>query len=364
MSRCTSSCQTMAVSVSRCLMQSYALRWQFGSMESPGGSGASRAAADVLAAMLNAGVYPIVPEISSVGAADIQTMAAIAEVAVGQGRAAYQGELLPGAEALRRAGITPLVLSGKDGLALISANGVSVGHAALVVARSERTAEAADIAAALSMEATVANPSIIHPAVGRAKPIPGQVAVAEHIHQLLTGSRLMQPGVALSVQDALSFRVVPQVHGALREYISAARNAVTVELNAADDNPLASVPDQTLISNGNFHPIVLAIATDALRIALVHVGQLSERRMAHLWDAYFRQMARPPTAAYGLRLRYPAAALFPELEAALRTRNPGHTAAGPRRRRSQYRCAAERTEDRRGAGTARGPARDRADARA
>ena len=279
-----------------------------------GGSGASRAAADVLAAMLNAGVYPIVPEISSVGAADFQTMAAIAEVAVGQGRAAYQGELLPGAEALRRAGITPLVLSGKDGLALISANGVSVGHAALVVARSERTAEAADIAAALSMEATVANPSIIHPAVGRAKPIPGQVAVADHIRQLLTGSRLMQPGVALSVQDALSFRVVPQVHGALREYISAARNAVTVELNAADDNPLASVPDQTLISNGNFHPIVLAIATDALRIALVHVGQLSERRMAHLWDAYFRQMARPPTAAYGLRLRYPAAALFPELK--------------------------------------------------
>ena len=82
------------------------------------------------------------------------------------------------------------------------------------------------------------------------------------------------------MQDALSFRVVPQVHGALREYVAAVRNAVTIELNSADDNPLVSVPDQSMISNGNFHPMVLAIACDALRIALAQVGQLSERRMA------------------------------------------------------------------------------------
>ena len=132
-----------------------------------GGSGASPAVADMLAAMLNAGVHPVVPEISSVGAADIGPMAGMAQVAVGLGRAEYQGELLSGGEALGRAGITPLVLSGKDGLALISANGVSVGHAALVIARAERVADAADVAAALSMEATAANPSILHPAVGR-----------------------------------------------------------------------------------------------------------------------------------------------------------------------------------------------------
>ena len=136
------------------------------------------------------------------------------------------------------------MLSGKDGLALISANGVSIGHAALVVARAERVADAADIAAALSMEATAANPSILHPAVARAKPIPGQAAAADHLRSLLEGSELLQPGAARSVQDALSFRVVPQVHGALREYVTAARAAVTAELNAAEDNPLASVPDQ------------------------------------------------------------------------------------------------------------------------
>jgi histidine ammonia-lyase len=205
------------------------------------------------------------------------------------------------------------MLSGKDGLALISANGVSIGHAALVVARAERAADAADVAAALSMEATAANPSIIHPSVARAKPIPGQAAAADHLRELLEGSGLMEPNASHSVQDALSFRVVPQVHGALREYVAAARNAVTIELNASDDNPLASVPDQTMISNGNFHPMALAIACDALRIAVAQVGQLSERRMAHLWDAFFRQLTGPPAAIYGLRLRYPAAALFAEL---------------------------------------------------
>src|SRR6266542_887770 len=214
-----------------------------------GGSGAGVAVAEILAAMLNAGVHPVVPETASVGAGDLPQMAGLAQ--------------------------------------------------------------AADVAAALSMEATGANTSVLDPAVGRAKPIPGQVAAADHLRVLLAGSPLLGPGGARSVQDALSFRVVPQVHGALREYIEAARSAVTTELNAAADNPLVSVPGQALISNGNFHPIVLAIACDALRIALAQVGQLSERRMSHLWDAFFRQLTSglPPTVAYGLQLRYPAAAL-------------------------------------------------------
>jgi histidine ammonia-lyase len=281
-----------------------------------GGSGASVAAAEMLAAMLNAGVHPVVPETASVGAADIGQMAGMAQVAIGMGRAEYRGEVVPGGEALRRAGITPLVLGGKDGLALISANGVSVGQAALVAARAAAVAEAADVAAALSMEATGANVSILQPAVGRAKPIPGQIAAADHLRALLAGSPLLEPGGARSVQDALSFRVVPQVHGALREYVTAARSAVTAELNAAADNPLVSVPDQDLISNGNFQPVVLAIAHDALRIALAQAGQLSERRMSHLWDAFFRQTAGgpPPAVPYGLQLRYPAAARFGELK--------------------------------------------------
>ena len=280
-----------------------------------GGSGASVAAAETLAAMLNAGVHPLVPETASIGAADIGQMAGMAQVAVGMGRAEYRGDMLDGGEALRRAGIAPLVLSGKDGLALMSANGVSVGQGALVAVRAARAAEAADIAAGLSMEATAANVSVLHPAVGRAKAIPGQIAAADHIRDLLDGSPLLDPASARSVQDALSFRVVPQVHGALREYVSAATSAVTTEVNAAGDNPLAAVPEGVLISNGNFHPMVMAIAFDALRIALAHVGQLSDRRMTHLWDAFFRQQTSgpPPWPAYGLQVRYPAAARYTEL---------------------------------------------------
>jgi histidine ammonia-lyase len=287
-----------------------------------GRSGASLAAAEVLTAMLNAGVHPIVPEISSVGAADLGPMAGMAQVTIGEGRAEYHGDLLSGGEALGRAGITPLTLSGKDGLALISANGVSIGHAALVVARAEQAAAAADLAAALSMEATAANPSIIHPSVARAKPIPGQAAAADHLRGLLAGSALLQPNASHSVQDALSFRVIPQVHGALREYIAAARNAVTVELNASDDNPLASAADQAMISNGNFHPMVLAISCDALRIAVAQVGQLSERRLSHLWDA--RRVVRAPAAVSGRGVDR-------RTQAVGRPGHPRHPAAGPRR---------------------------------
>ncbi len=281
-----------------------------------GGSGAAPAVADILAAMLNSGVHPVVPRTGSVGAGDLGQMAFLAQVAIGQGRAEYAGEVLPGGEALRRAGIAPLALGGKDGLALISANGISVGHAALVAARADRAAQAIDVAAALSMEATRSNVSVLHPADGQAKPIPGQIAAADHLRELLAGSPLLDPGAARSVQDALSFRVVPQVHGALREFVTAARSAATAELNAAADNPLVSLPDQALISNGNFHPMVLAISFDALRVALAHAGQLSERRMAHLWAATFQRMAGgpPPGPLYGLALRYPAAALYTELK--------------------------------------------------
>jgi histidine ammonia-lyase len=295
-----------------------------------GGSGASPAAAETLAAMLNAGVHPLVPRTSSVGAGDLGPMAGMAQVAIGEGRAEYAGEELSGAEALRRAGIRPLVLESKDGLALISANGVSIGAAALLVARAARTAAAADRSAALSMEATGANPSITVPIVAAAKPFPGQIAAAEHLREELAGSALLKPGAAGSVQDPLSFRVAPQVHGALREYVAFARRAVEIELNSASDNPLVSVETQTLVSNGNFHPIVMAIAFDALRVAIAHVGQLSERRMSHLWDAFMARVAAapappsavsapPPSAAsgppalFGLSLRYPAAAAYAEL---------------------------------------------------
>jgi histidine ammonia-lyase len=123
------------------------------------------------------------------------------------------------------------------------------------------------------------------------------------------------------VQDPLSFRVIPQVHGAFRDTISAARHTVEVELNGRGDNPLVSIEDGTMVHNGNFHPLVMAIAFDQMRIAMTHVGQISERRMSHLWDLFFERLAgggMPPPGGtppemIGLQLRYPAAATLSEL---------------------------------------------------
>lgn len=286
-----------------------------------GGSGASPGAVDALVGMLNAGVHPVVPGIGSVGAGDLAPMACIAQVSIGAGWAEYDGEELPGAEALRRASLAPLHLQGRDGLALVAANGVSLGHAALLAERTARVAEAADVAAAVSLETVRGNPSIMRAAVAHAKPYPGQHAAAEHLRELLDGSFLNQPDGPRSVQDPISFRVIPQVHGALRDHLDATVRSVEAELNAMGDNPLVDVDSGQLISNGNFHPIMPALALDALRLALVHVGQLSERRLNHLWAAAMKQgtgdkeTTRVPglDEAPGVQLRYAASAAFTAL---------------------------------------------------
>lgn len=286
-----------------------------------GGAGASPGAAETLAAMLNAGVHPVVPETGSVGAGDLAQMACMALVAIGRGRAEVGGEVVDGAEALRRAGIAPLRLGAKDGLTLMSANGISIGHGALVVDRLAATARAADVVLALSLEAIRGNPSFTAAVVGEAKPFPGQIEACGNMRAALAGSALHEPGAPRSVQDPLSFRVAPQVHGALHEAIAWARRAVEIELNALSDNPLVCVEHGTMVSNGNFQPVVLALAFDALRVAIAHTGQLSERRMGQLWDTFFATVANlaagPPTAGgrelYGLMLRYPAAAVYTDL---------------------------------------------------
>jgi histidine ammonia-lyase len=285
-----------------------------------GGSGASPAIAETYLGLLNAGVHPVVPLVGSIGASDLMHMAAIALVAMGEGEAELRGERLSGAEALRRAGIAPLRLGPKDGLTVISANGVSIGHAALVVDRAGRLADAADLVVAVSLEAARGNPSIVEPAVAAAKPVAGQSVAAARIRAYLAGSRLSVAGGAESVQDPLSFRVAPQVHGAFREVLGFAASAVETELAAMDDNPLVSIAEDRIISNGNFHPMLLALAVDAIRPALAHLGQLSDRRTGQLWDRLaadtgaftaeaFEQMAR-----YGSPLlRYSGAGRAAEL---------------------------------------------------
>jgi histidine ammonia-lyase len=288
-----------------------------------GGAGATLGVAETLVAMLNRGVHPVVPVVGSVGASDLMHLAAIALVATGLGgRAEVDGELLPGPDAMRRAGLAPARLEPKDGLAIVSANAVSVGHGALVAARASVDISVADLTVAASMEAIRGNPSIVDPLVGRAKGIAGQIESADRIRRYLAGSDRCTPGAPASVQDPLSFRVAPQVHGACREVVRFFGDAVEQELAACDDNPLVSRADRRLISNGNFHPMVLALAADAVRPALAHVGQLSDRRMGHLWAAAWQDPGlmepdgmREVAEAGGALLRYAAAARYTELRA-------------------------------------------------
>jgi histidine ammonia-lyase len=263
--------------------------------------------------MLNAGVHPVVPGFGSVGAGDLGQMAAIALVAVGEGRAEFNGELLTGAEALEQAGIPPLELEPKDALTLMSHNGISIGHGATVVARAKRALEAADIAAAVSLEAMSGNTSVFDPIVSAVKGIRGQAEVSAHIRALVDHSVALDPSAERTIQDPLSFRVVPQVHGALWEFVELAGNAVETELNAITDNPLVSRADRRMIHNGNFHPMVVALSFDAIRPAIAHVGQLSDRRLNHLWAKTFANPLNPQEQPRGLSLRYAAAAAAAEL---------------------------------------------------
>jgi histidine ammonia-lyase len=283
-----------------------------------GGSMAGPAAAEMIAAMLNARIHPVMPTTGSVGAADIGQMACIAQVAIGAGTAEVDGEIVGGAEALSRAGIAPLALRPGEGLALMSANGISIGHGALVAARASMVAAIADTVASLSLEAIDGTPDAILDDVARAKPYAGQRDAVASMRAALAGGDVLEARDPHSVQEALSFRVCAQVHGAFREALAFTTRALDVELNSRSDNPLVVVDREAIVHNGNFEPAVMAVAFDCLRVATAHVGQLSERRMSHLWEAFFANLDRggpPPRSSFvGVSLRYPAAAVFAELK--------------------------------------------------
>jgi histidine ammonia-lyase len=245
-----------------------------------GGSGAHPEVFEGLIELLNRRVHPIVPQGGSVGASDLTQMAAVGEVLMGRGEARFEGEVLTGDEVLRRAGIRTVRLRPKDGLALISANGFSIGLGALAVVALDKLCNLADAIGCLSLEAIGGNLEPFQEEVAAAKPFDGQLATAAHMRECLAGSYLERGGA--SVQDPLSFRVMPQVHGALREQLAFARRAIQVELNSSGDNPMVSLESDNLISNGNFHPVVLALSFEALRLAIAHLAMISERRINRL----------------------------------------------------------------------------------
>jgi len=257
-----------------------------------GFSGCRAGVVELLVAMLNAGVHPVIPEKGSVGASgDLAPLAHLALVAIGEGEALYKGERMAGDEALRRAGLQPVALAAKEGLALLNGTQAMTAVGALAVARGLRVAKLADLAGAMSLEALMGTPSAFDARIHEARPHAGQIAAAAHLMLLMEGSEIREAHREHDsrVQDAYCLRCMPQVHGAVRGVLDHVRGVLEIEAGSATDNPLVfpEISSKTLnrgavISGGNFHGAPLAYAFDYAAIAMTDLASITERRIDRL----------------------------------------------------------------------------------
>jgi len=312
-----------------------------------GYSGVREVVVDHLTALLNEGVHPVVPRTGSLGASgDLAPLAHATIVLIGEGEAGVGDERLDGEAALARAGLEPLTLGAKEGLALINGTQLTVGLGALLVVDTERLVRAADVAGALTTEVTLSSTVPSHPAIQAVRPHDGQADSAANLRRLTADSEIVDSHRNCDrVQDAYSTRCLPQVHGAVRDAVTHLRDAVEVELNSATDNPLvfqrdsiagrsddgataatarASGTDRAaVLSGGNFHGEVLALRLDYLTSALTELAAIAERRVDRMLNPNTQESHLPPflTTDAGLRsgymiAQYTAAALVNECRAA------------------------------------------------
>ena len=283
-----------------------------------GNSGVRIEIIEALLSLLDRGVTPVIPSQGSVGASgDLAPLAHMALVLVGEGEAFFDGARLPAAEALRRAKIAPLTLSFKEGLSLINGTQVMTAIGALALVRAENLCKAADIAAAMSLEAFLGSEAAFDERLSALRRHAGQAQVSANIRHLLRDSAVMASHEGCDrVQDPYSFRCTGVVHGAVRDTVRFVRGIVETEMNSVTDNPIVFPEEGDFVSGGNFHGEPVALALDYLSIALAELGSISERRNYKLLDGL---EGLPPflTEHHGLNsgfmlAQYTAAALVSE----------------------------------------------------
>ncbi len=286
-----------------------------------GYSGARPLLIDALIAMLERGVTPVIPEKGSVGASgDLAPLSHLALTVIGEGEAFYEGERLPGAEALRRAGLQPLELQVKEGLALLNGTQAMAAVGGLALHRAERVARVADVAGAMTLEALRGTPVAFDERIHQVRPHSGQSEVASHLRELLRDSEIRKSHLENDprVQDAYSLRCMPQVHGAVRGALGHAREIVEIETGSATDNPLVFAETGDVLSGGNFHGAPLALAFDYAAIGLTDLMSISERRIDRLVNPDTNDdlppflTATPGTASGFMMLQVTAVALLSE----------------------------------------------------
>lgn len=274
---------------------------------------------DMLLALLNRRVYPAVPSKGSVGASgDLSPLSHIALVLMGEGKAFVNGAIVPGAEALRQAGLTPIAFAAKEGLALINGTQIMTAVGALAWVDAADLMKAADIAAAMSLEALRGTRAAYDSRISQIRPHPGQLATCSNMLRITEDSRIMESHEHCGkVQDAYSLRCVPQVHGASKDAVRRTLETLIIEMNSATDNPLIFPDSGEVISGGNFHGQPVALVMDYLKTALAEIGSISERRVNRMLDAHLSDLP-PFLTAYpgvdsGLMItQYTAAALVSE----------------------------------------------------
>ncbi len=269
-----------------------------------GAAAANSAVAEHLAACINEQVTPLVGETASIGAGDLVWNATLALALIGEGPVRDGGgRTRPGDQALRAAGVPRLVLGPKDGLALINHSGFSAALGALGVAEATTSFEAAQTAAALTMEGVRANLTPFSASVLALRPQPGQMEAAAGIRARLVGGTLNQAGVARRLQDPLSIRNLPQIHGSALAAVAFAREAAEIEINGASDNPVALVEDRAIVSAGAYHTPHLANALETLSRAIVQLAMAQVARLSKLLSPRFTDLpiflARPDTDSNG-----------------------------------------------------------------
>jgi histidine ammonia-lyase len=249
-----------------------------------GFSGARVETARLLIECLNRGIHPTVPEQGSVGASgDLAPLAHVALLLIGEGKCQFNGREMTAVAALSEAGLEPVTLGAKEGLALINGTQLMTGIAGLALFEGEMLARTADVVAAMTVDALLGTDVAFDPRIHAARPHAGQGASARNLRRLLQGSAMRESHRNCGrVQDAYSLRCAPQVHGAARDAMAFVRRTIEIEMNSATDNPMVFADAGVLLSGGNFHGEPVAMAADFLAIATAEIGGISERRIERL----------------------------------------------------------------------------------
>jgi len=252
-----------------------------------GYSGVRRKVIEALAKLVNAGIHPCIPAKGSVGASgDLAPLAHLTGVLLGVGEVRRRGRILPAAQGLKAAGLAPLALAAKEGLALLNGTQVSTALAAAGLFAAEDVFAAALVAGALSVDAAAGSDTPFDPRIHAVRGQPGQIEAARILKSLLRGSEIRKSHIDCDrVQDPYSLRCQPQVMGAALDVLRFSAGVVEREANAVSDNPLVFAREGDILSGGNFHAEPVAMAADAAAIAVAEIGALSERRTAMLTDA-------------------------------------------------------------------------------